>query len=108
MEKPEAPHHERRCLISALVGAIDHRADVGAADYKGSKHCLAVYLISLAILVTTLLRDRHTNAMSKVPFSPLVHKHKSRWPVRFLGLLMLLMLGPISVLAFCDLDLDTP
>ena len=31
-----------------------------------------------------------------------------RFPLMFLGLLALLLLGPVSVLAFGDLDLDTP
>lgn len=41
-------------------------------------HCLAVDLISLAILVPTLLLDRHTDVMSNVSSSPLVRKRKSR------------------------------
>jgi hypothetical protein len=32
----------------------------------------------------------------------------ARWPVKFLGLLMLLLFGPIGILAFGDLDLNTP
>ncbi|MEJ8850407.1 DUF3750 domain-containing protein [Variovorax rhizosphaerae] len=32
----------------------------------------------------------------------------ARWPIRFMCLLTLLMLGPIGVLAFGNLDLDTP
>jgi hypothetical protein len=43
--------------------------------------------------------------------SPPVRKRSARWlrwPLMFLGLLALLMLGPVGVLAFGDLDLDTP
>lgn len=43
--------------------------------------------------------------------SPPVQKRTTRWtrwPLRFLVLIALLLLGPIGVLAFGDLDLDTP
>lgn len=61
--------------------------------------------------MTTLLHHGHLDAMSNVPSSPLFHKRKSRWarwPVQFLCLLVLLILSSIGVLAFGDLDLDTP
>ncbi|RZI66131.1 MAG: DUF3750 domain-containing protein, partial [Pseudomonas sp.] len=49
--------------------------------------------------------------MPDLSSSPPVQKRTTRWtrwPLRFLVLIALLLLGPIGVLAFGDLDLDTP